>query len=44
MRDAISCLGGSLAHLLGKQDRREALAEFHAELRPGGVLSTDRRT
>ena len=36
--DAVFCLGNSLPHLLNDRDLDKALANFHAILRPGGVL------
>ena len=36
--DAITCLGNSYPHLLTESDAQTALDDFHASLRPGGVL------
>lgn len=36
--DAITCTGNALPHVAGVIGLREALADFHAVLRPGGVL------
>lgn len=41
--DAIVCLGNSFTHLHHDIDRRKALAEFYAALRPDGVLILDQR-
>jgi glycine/sarcosine/dimethylglycine N-methyltransferase len=41
--DAIICLGNSFTHLHSDSDRRRALAEFHAALRPDGILILDHR-
>jgi glycine/sarcosine N-methyltransferase len=36
--DAVFCLGNSLPHLLAEEDLANALKNFHALLRPGGVV------
>ena len=36
--DAVFCLGNSLPHLLTEGDLRRSLKNFHAVLRPGGML------
>jgi SAM-dependent methyltransferase len=36
--DALFCLGNSLPHLLTGEDLRRTLENFHAVLRPGGML------
>ncbi len=36
--DALLCTGNALPHVAGLAGLREALADFHAVLRPGGVL------
>lgn len=36
--DAVFCLGNSLPHLLTEDDLRRACENFHAVLRPGGML------
>ena len=41
--DAILCLGNSLPHLITKADLREALLDFSACLRPGGMLLLQNR-
>jgi len=41
--DAIVCLGNSFTHLFDDADRRKALSEYHALLRPGGLLILDQR-
>jgi SAM-dependent methyltransferase len=41
--DAIICLGNSFTHLFSERDRRRALAEFYAMLKPDGVLVLDQR-
>ncbi|MGO9546307.1 MAG: class I SAM-dependent methyltransferase [Rhodomicrobium sp.] len=41
--DALICLGNSFTHLFDEADRRRALAEYHALLRPGGLLILDQR-
>ncbi len=41
--DAIVCLGNSFTHLHDELDRRRALAEFYAALKPDGVLIIDQR-
>jgi SAM-dependent methyltransferase len=41
--DAVICLGNSFTHLFSENDRRKALAEFHAVLRHDGVLILDQR-
>ncbi len=41
--DAVICLGNSLTHLFDEKDRRKALAEFYAVLKPNGVLILDQR-
>jgi glycine/sarcosine N-methyltransferase len=41
--DAIVCLGSSFPHLFEVADRRKALSEFFAALKPGGVLIIDHR-
>lgn len=41
--DAIVCLGNSFTHLHEDRDRRAALAQFRAALRPDGVLVLDQR-
>jgi 2-polyprenyl-3-methyl-5-hydroxy-6-metoxy-1,4-benzoquinol methylase len=41
--DAILCLGNSLPHLLKKDEIYAALADFHACLRPGGLLIIQNR-
>jgi glycine/sarcosine N-methyltransferase len=41
--DAVLCLGNSLPHVLSAEDLGEALADFAAVLRPGGLLFTQNR-
>jgi SAM-dependent methyltransferase len=41
--DAIICLGNSFTHLFEEADRRRALAEFYAALKPDGILIVDQR-
>ena len=41
--DAIICLGNSFTHLFEEADRRRALAEFYAALKPDGLLIIDQR-
>jgi len=41
--DAIICLGNSFTHLFQEKDRRRALAEFYAALKPEGLLIVDQR-
>jgi SAM-dependent methyltransferase len=41
--DAIICLGNSFTHLFSENDRRKALAEFHATLKHNGFLILDQR-
>ncbi|EGG94402.1 Glycine N-methyltransferase [gamma proteobacterium IMCC1989] len=41
--DAIVCLGNSFSHLHDEMDRRRALAEFYAALKPDGILIIDQR-
>jgi SAM-dependent methyltransferase len=41
--DAVVCLGNSFTHLFDEADRRRALAQYHAVLKPGGVLILDQR-
>lgn len=41
--DAIVCLGSSFPHLFTEADRVVALRQFHAHLRPGGLLMIDHR-
>jgi len=41
--DAALCLGNSFTHLFAEPDRRKALAEFYAGLKPDGVLILDQR-
>ncbi|WP_051110202.1 glycine/sarcosine N-methyltransferase [Saccharomonospora halophila] len=41
--DAVVCLGNSFTHLFSERDRRKALAEFYAVLKPDGVLILDQR-
>ena len=41
--DAIICLGNSFTHLFEESDRRRALAEFYAALKPDGILIVDQR-
>jgi SAM-dependent methyltransferase len=41
--DAIVCLGNSFTHLFSERDRRRALAEFYAMLKPDGILILDQR-
>lgn len=36
--DAVTCTGNALPHVAGHEGLREALLDFHAVLRPGGVL------
>ncbi len=36
--DALFCLGNSIAHLLSEEELRDALANFAAVLRPGGIV------
>jgi len=36
--DAVTCTGNALPHVAGRAGLREALADFHVVLRPGGVL------
>ncbi len=36
--DATTCLGNSLPHILTEADLEEALADFRAVLKPGGIL------
>ncbi len=36
--DALTCTGNALPHVEGRAGLREALADFHAVLSPGGVL------
>jgi len=36
--DALTCTGNALPHVAGLAGLREALADFHSVLRPGGVL------
>ncbi|HWR66861.1 MAG TPA: methyltransferase domain-containing protein [Bellilinea sp.] len=42
-QDAVLCLGNSLPHALTAADRRTALTDFSACLRPGGILVTQNR-
>jgi glycine/sarcosine N-methyltransferase len=41
--DAVLCLGNSLPHTLGAEDLDNALADFAAVLRPGGLLLVQNR-
>lgn len=41
--DAIICLGNSFTHLFTDLERRQALAEYHRVLKPGGILVLDQR-
>jgi glycine/sarcosine N-methyltransferase len=41
--DTLLCLGNSLPHLLTSQDQHDALADFAACLRPGGLLLIQNR-
>lgn len=41
--DALLCLGNSLPHLLSREAVQEALADFAAVLRPGGLLVIQNR-
>ena len=41
--DAVLCLGNAFTHLFDEQERIETLAQFHAVLRPGGLLVLDQR-
>jgi glycine/sarcosine N-methyltransferase len=41
--DALLCLGNSIPHLLTRDSLRAALADFAANLRPGGVLLVQNR-
>jgi SAM-dependent methyltransferase len=41
--DALICLGNSFTHLFDEDDRRQALAEYFALIRPGGLLILDQR-
>ena len=41
--DMLICLGNSLPHLTTEGDLRQALADFHACLRPGGLLILQNR-
>ena len=41
--DAVLCLGNSLPHVLGAEDLSDALADFAAVLRPGGLLLIQNR-
>ncbi|EIE99940.1 glycine/sarcosine N-methyltransferase [Saccharomonospora glauca] len=41
--DAVVCLGNSFTHLFSERDRRKALAEFYAVLKPDGILVIDQR-
>ncbi|MBI4799627.1 MAG: methyltransferase domain-containing protein [Desulfarculus sp.] len=41
--DAIICLGNSFTHLFTDAERRQALAEYHRLLKPGGILVLDQR-
>jgi glycine/sarcosine N-methyltransferase len=41
--DALLCLGNSLPHVLTPAELHEALADFHAMLRPGGLLMLQSR-
>ena len=41
--DAVLCLGNSFTHLFEHEDRRLALAEFYAALKPDGLLILDQR-
>ncbi len=41
--DAVLCLGNSLPHALGAEDLGDALADFAAVLRPGGLLLIQNR-
>lgn len=41
--DAVICLGNSFTHLHEERDRRRALAEFYAVLKPDGILILDQR-
>ena len=41
--DAVICLGNSLPHLLTEQAVAEAMADFQAVLRPGGLLVVQNR-
>jgi SAM-dependent methyltransferase len=36
--DALTCTGNALPHVAGREGLRVALADFHAVIRPGGVL------
>ena len=42
-QDAVLCLGNSLPHALTTADRRAALTDFAACLRPGGILVIQNR-
>lgn len=41
--DAVLCLGSSLCHVFAKGSRIQALRNFNALLRPGGLLIVDQR-
>ena len=41
--DAITCFGNSLPHLISREEIKEALADFAACLRPGGMLVLQNR-
>ncbi len=41
--DALLCLGNSLPHIIDEASLAQALADFHACLRPGGVLLIQNR-
>jgi len=41
--DAIICLGNSFTHLLGEEERIQALEEIHSLLNPGGIAIIDQR-
>ena len=41
--DALLCLGSSLPHVLTEADLRATLADWHAALRPGGLLFVQNR-
>ncbi|MFH1060223.1 MAG: class I SAM-dependent methyltransferase [Pseudomonadota bacterium] len=41
--DAITNLGNSFTHLFSDVERRQALAQYHRLLKPGGVLVIDQR-